>query len=161
MIRVLLLALALIMPCALPTAVNAVLEPGELLADPALEARARAIGRELRCVVCQNQSIDDSNADLAQDFRRIVRERVLAGESDDEILQYMVDRYGDFVLLKPPINAGTILLWGGPFAVLLIGGGIVAWTLRRRRDTGQVAAELSPEERRRLAELIGEGQSPS
>ncbi len=158
MIRALLLALVL--ATGLPAPAEAVLRPDELLEDPVLEARARAIGRELRCVVCQNQSIDVSNAELAQDFRRIVRERVLAGESDEEILQYMVDRYGDFVLLKPPINAGTILLWGGPFAVLLIGGGIVAWTLRRR-DTGPAAAELSPEERRRLAELIGEGRSSS
>jgi cytochrome c-type biogenesis protein CcmH len=150
MIRALLLALVL--ASGLPAPAEAVLRPDELLEDPALEARARAIGRELRCVVCQNQSIDDSNAELAQDFRRIVRERVQAGESDEEVLQFMVDRYGAFVLLKPPVTAGTVLLWGGPFAVLLIGGGIVAWTMRRRREAGPV--ELSPEERRRLAELL-------
>jgi cytochrome c-type biogenesis protein CcmH len=150
MIRALLLALVL--ATGLPTPADAVLRPDELLEDPELEARARAIGRELRCVVCQNQSIDDSNAELAQDFRRIVRERVQAGESDEEVLQFMVDRYGAFVLLKPPVTAGTVLLWGGPFAVLLIGGGIVAWTMRRRREAGPV--ELSPEERRRLAELL-------
>jgi cytochrome c-type biogenesis protein CcmH len=150
MIRALLLALILV--TGLPAPADAVLRPDELLEDPALEARARAIGRELRCVVCQNQSIDDSNAELAQDFRRIVRERVQAGESDEEVLQFMVDRYGAFVLLKPPVTAGTVLLWGGPFAVLLIGGGIVAWTMRRRREVGPV--ELSPEERRRLAELL-------
>ena len=162
MIRALLLALVL--ATGLPAPADAVLRPDELLEDPELEARARAIGRELRCVVCQNQSIDDSNAELAQDFRRIVRERVQAGESDEEVLQFMVDRYGAFVLLKPPVTAGTMLLWGGPFAVLLIGAGIVAWTMRRRRDTGPV--ELSPEERRRLAELMeteggGRGTSPS
>jgi cytochrome c-type biogenesis protein CcmH len=150
MIRALLLALILV--TGLPAPADAVLRPDELLEDPALEARARAIGRELRCVVCQNQSIDDSNAELARDFRRIVRERVQAGESDEEVLQFMVDRYGAFVLLKPPVTAGTVLLWGGPFAVLLIGGGIVAWTMRRRREAGPV--ELSPEERRRLAELL-------
>jgi cytochrome c-type biogenesis protein CcmH len=150
MIRALLLALILV--TGLPAPADAVLRPDELLEDPALEARARAIGRELRCVVCQNQSIDDSNAELARDFRRIVRERVQAGESDEEVLQFMVDRYGAFVLLKPPVTAGTVLLWGGPFAVLLIGGGIVAWTMRRRREVGPV--ELSPEERRRLAELL-------
>jgi cytochrome c-type biogenesis protein CcmH len=162
MIRALLLALVL--ATGLPAPADAVLRPDELLEDPELEARARAIGRELRCVVCQNQSIDDSNAELAQDFRRIVRERVQAGESDEEVLQFMVDRYGAFVLLKPPVTAGTVLLWGGPFAVLLIGGGIVAWTMRRRREAGPV--ELSPEERRRLAELLeteggGRGTSPS
>ena len=150
MIRALLLALVL--ATGLPAPADAVLRPDELLENPELEARARAIGRELRCVVCQNQSIDDSNAELAQDFRRIVRERVQAGESDEEVLQFMVDRYGAFVLLKPPVTAGTLLLWGGPFAVLLIGGGIVAWTMRRRREAGPV--ELSPEERRRLAELL-------
>jgi cytochrome c-type biogenesis protein CcmH len=150
MIRALLLALVL--ATGLPAPADAVLRPDELLEDPELEARARAIGRELRCVVCQNQSIDDSNAELAQDFRRIVRERVQAGESDEEVLQFMVDRYGAFVLLKPPVTAGTVLLWGGPFAVLLIGAGIVAWTMRRRREAGPV--ELSPEERCRLAELL-------
>jgi cytochrome c-type biogenesis protein CcmH len=150
MIRALLIALVLAM--FVPAPADAVLRPDELLEDPELEARARAIGRELRCVVCQNQSIDDSNAELAQDFRRIVRERVQAGESDEEVLQFMVDRYGAFVLLRPPFTVGTVLLWGGPFAVLLIGGGIVAWTMRRRREAGPV--ELSPEERRRLAELL-------
>jgi cytochrome c-type biogenesis protein CcmH len=157
MIRALLVALALActLPALAPAPAHAALEPGELLEDPALEARARAIGRELRCVVCQNQSIDDSNAELAQDFRRIVRERVQAGESDEAILQYMVDRYGAFVLLRPPVTAGTVVLWGGPFAVLVIGAGIVIWTLRRRREPTAAEAELSPEERRRLAELTG------
>ncbi len=160
MIRALLLALLL--AAAPPVVPDAALSPDELLEDPALEARARAIGKQLRCVVCQNQSIDDSNADLAQDFRRIVRERLLAGDSDAEIRRFMVDRYGAFVLLKPPLNAGTWLLWGGPFAVFLIGASAVAWSLRRRREAAPTAAELSPEERRRLAELIdGEGNRPS
>jgi cytochrome c-type biogenesis protein CcmH len=147
------LVLALIWLAALPPAADAALQPDELLEDPELEARARALGKQLRCVVCQNQSIDDSNADLAQDFRRIVRERVVEGESDEEVLQYMVDRYGEFVLLKPPVTAGTIILWTGPFAVLLLGAGIAYTTARRKRDADE-AAELSPEERRRLSELL-------
>ena len=150
------LVLALAWLVMLPPAADAALLPDELLEDPALEARARALGRELRCVVCQNQSIDDSNAELAQDFRRIVRERVLAGETDDQIKQYMVERYGEFVLLKPPVTAGTIILWGGPFAVLLIGAGIAVMTARRKREGGE-AADLTAEERRRLDELLDHG----
>lgn len=147
------LVLALAWLVMLPPSADAALRPDELLEDPELEARARALGRELRCVVCQNQSIDDSNADLAQDFRRIVRERVMAGETDAEIRRYMVDRYGEFVLLKPPITAGTIILWGGPFAVLLLGAGIAFTTMRRRRDAAE-PDDLSPEERQRLARLL-------
>jgi cytochrome c-type biogenesis protein CcmH len=152
------LVLALVWLAALPFGADAALRPDELLEDPALEDRARALGKQLRCVVCQNQSIDDSNAELAQDFRRIVRERVVAGESDEQILQYMVDRYGEFVLLKPPITTGTIILWAGPFAVLLLGAGIAYTTARRKRDADEVA-ELSPEERRRLSELLDDGSA--
>jgi cytochrome c-type biogenesis protein CcmH len=150
------LVLALVWLVASPPAADAALRPDELLENPELEARARALGRELRCVVCQNQSIDDSNAELAQDFRRIVRERVVAGESDDEIRRYMVERYGEFVLLKPPVTAGTIILWGGPFAVLLLGAGIAVMTARRKREGGE-AADLTVEERRRLGELLADG----
>jgi len=156
------LVLALAWLVMLPPSADAALRPDELLEDPELEARARALGRELRCVVCQNQSIDDSNADLAQDFRRIVRERVMAGETDAEIRQYMVDRYGEFVLLKPPITAGTIILWAGPFAVLLLGAGIAFTTMRRRRDAAE-PDDLSPEERQRLARLLDQpaaGEAP-
>ena len=152
------LVLALVWLAALPPAADAALRPDELLEDPELEDRARALGKQLRCVVCQNQSIDDSNAELAQDFRRIVRERVVAGESDEQILQYMVDRYGEFVLLKPPITTGTIILWAGPFAVLLLGAGIAYTSARRKRDADEVA-ELSPEERRRLSELLDDGSA--
>ena len=147
---------------ALPPAADAALRPDELLEDPALEARARALGKELRCVVCQNQSIDDSNADLAQDFRRIVRERVVAGETDEEILRFMVDRYGEFVLLKPPVTAGTLILWAGPFAVLLVGAGMAVATMHRRRQVAE-PDDLSPEERQRLARLLDEpaaGEAP-
>ena len=97
------------------------LEPGEMLADPALEARARGISRELRCLVCQNQSIDDSNADLARDLRRVVRERLQAGDSDPAVIGYVTARYGDFVLLTPPFKAATWALWLGPPAVLIAG----------------------------------------
>ena len=146
------LALALVLGSLPSISAIAALNPDELMDDPALEARARAIGKQLRCVVCQNQSIDDSNAELAQDFRRIVRERLEAGDSDAEVLGYMTDRYGDFVLLKPPVTAGTVVLWAGPFAVLLIGAGLVIATVRRRQAAG--AAELTAAERRQLDALL-------
>ncbi len=101
--------------------------PDEMLANPALEARAREIGRELRCLVCRNQSIDDSDADLAHDLRVLVRERITAGDSNDQVIAYVRSRYGDFVLLRPPFEIGTLLLWGGPLLILLLGGfGVVA-----------------------------------
>ncbi|WP_419898355.1 cytochrome c-type biogenesis protein [Roseomonas sp. USHLN139] len=128
--------------------------PSEMLQDPAQEARAREIGRELRCLVCQNQSIEDSEAGLARDLRRIVRERVAAGESDAQVVAFVHDRYGDFVLLRPPFNAVTAILWGAP--LLALGGGVLAILLSRRRMRGALLAEappLSPEERARLAAL--------
>jgi cytochrome c-type biogenesis protein CcmH len=128
-------------------------EPDEMLADPALEARARAISRELRCLVCQNQSIDDSEAELARDLRLIVRERLLAGDSDAEVRAYLVERYGDFVLLDPPVKPATWGLWFGPAAILLVAGiGIAAYL--RRRQKAAPAAPLSAEERTRLARLL-------
>ena len=153
MSRVLLLALVLVLGSLASVPAIAALSPDELLDDPALEARARVIGKQLRCVVCQNQSIDDSNAELAEDFRHIVRERLEAGDSDSEILDYMTDRYGEFVLLKPPVTAGTIVLWGGPFAVLLIGAGLLVVTVRRRREAAG-ATELTAAERRQLDALL-------
>ena len=138
---------------AMATASAFAVEPSELLADQKLEARARAISAELRCLVCQNQSIDDSNAPLAKDLRVIVRERLVAGDSDDAIRSYLVERYGEFILLKPPLNAGTILLWGMPPAILLIGA--LALLLRARRRQGD-QAELSDEERRKLATILEE-----
>ena len=134
---------------ALP-AWGAVGDPNERLADPAKEALAREIGRELRCLVCQNQSIEDSDAPLARDLRRLVRERVADGEDQATVIRFVHQRYGDFVLLRPPITAATMLLWATP--VLAVGGGIVVIMFRRRRAMAEAAA-LSPEEARRLAEL--------
>ena len=108
-------------------------QPDEMLPDPALEARAREISEGLRCVVCQNQSIDDSDAPLAKDLRVVVREQLTLGKSDTDIMAYIVARYGNFVLLKPPVEPATWLLWAGPFAVLFIGGGAMAVWSRRRR----------------------------
>ena len=127
-------------------------EPDEVLADPALEARARAISANLRCLVCQNQSIDDSDADLARDLRLIVRERLVAGDTDAAATQYIVDRYGEFVLLNPVIAPHTILLWIAAPVVLLLGA-IAVWLGARRRRGATDPAALTPEEQRALDEL--------
>jgi cytochrome c-type biogenesis protein CcmH len=130
-------------------------EPSEMLADPALEARARSIGQVLRCVVCQNQSIDDSAAEVARDMRRAVRERLSAGDSDDQVFAYMVQRYGDYVLLKPPFKPGTWVLWLGAPIVLVVAGGALLLAARRRRRAPVLAPPpLSDEERRRLDKLL-------
>ncbi|MGH6815214.1 MAG: cytochrome c-type biogenesis protein [Hyphomicrobiaceae bacterium] len=136
---------------ALPAGVSAV-EPDEVLTDPHLEARARTISTGLRCPVCQNQSIDDSNAPLARDLRFLVRERLKAGDSDAAVRHYIVDRYGDFVLLRPRLTGPTLLLWLAP-ALILLGA---AWFVLRRVRTARPAANaaatsLSPEEEARLA----------
>jgi cytochrome c-type biogenesis protein CcmH len=129
-------------------------EPGEALNDPALETRARAISAELRCLVCQNQSIDDSQAPLAKDLRLLVRERLVAGDTDDGVRSYLVTRYGDFVLLKPPFKIETLLLWISPFALLLLGGTAILIAARRRpRRVEAAQPELSRDERERLAAL--------
>ena len=128
-----------------------------MLKDPALEARARAISKELRCLVCQNQSIDDSNADLAHDLRLIVRERLSAGDSDEQVKAYLVARYGDFILLDPPFKAKTLLLWGGPGLVLLLGAGAILVAYRRRRGDVAPPLALSEDEKKRLARLMDEG----
>jgi cytochrome c-type biogenesis protein CcmH len=127
--------------------------PDEMLPDPLLEARARDISRELRCLVCRNQSIDDSDADLAHDLRVLVRERIKAGDSNDQAIGFIRARYGDFVLLRPPFAVGTALLWGGPLLVLLLGGIAVARLYRRREPP---TPPLSPEERQRLAAVLAE-----
>jgi len=146
--RRLLLALALLACLAAPTLA---VEPDEILADPALEARARALSTELRCLVCQNQSIDESDAPLARDLRLLIRERLQKGDSDAAVMDFIVDRYGEFVLLKPRFSARTLVLWIAPFAVLLI----AALALLRRRPRASVAAEapLSEAERGALEKL--------
>jgi cytochrome c-type biogenesis protein CcmH len=125
--------------------------PSEQLADPKLEARARAISQELRCVVCQNQTIDDSNADLAHDLRVLLRQRLSAGDSDQQAVAFIVGRYGDYVLLKPPFKPETMMLWLGPFLFLLAGGAGVALYLRGR-NAG--ADSFTPEEEARLHALL-------
>ena len=132
-------------------------EPSERLADPALEARARAISSQLRCLVCQNESIDDTAADLAHDIRMLVRQRLTAGDSDKQVVQAVVDRYGQFVLLNPPVEPATYVLWFGPPVVLAVGlAGSIAWIVRRRRRQTDAVPALSPEERQRLDQLLRE-----
>jgi cytochrome c-type biogenesis protein CcmH len=134
------------------------LRPDEMLNNPKLEARARTIGKELRCLVCQNESIDDSDADLAHDLRVLVRQRVLAGDTDAQIKQYVVARYGNYVLLKPPFDAETYLLWFGPLVLLLCAAGVVTIFYRRTARTAE-ATPLSSDENRRLAVLMGDTEA--
>jgi cytochrome c-type biogenesis protein CcmH len=128
------------------------LSPDELLEDPAMESRARAISAQLRCLVCQNQSIDDSDAPLARDLRTLVREQLTEGKSDGEIMDFVVARYGEYVLLRPRLTAGTLLLWGTPFAVLLIAS--AALLMRRRRAGAAPETPLSEAERQALQRAI-------
>jgi cytochrome c-type biogenesis protein CcmH len=130
-------------------------EAGEMLGDPALEARARALSKELRCLVCQNQSIDDSEAPLAHDLRVLVRERLKAGDSDAQVVNFIVARYGEFVLLRPRLSWHTAALWGLPPAVLLVGIVTIVVVIRRRR-TAPVpeTPNLTPAEEARLSELL-------
>jgi cytochrome c-type biogenesis protein CcmH len=152
-VRRTLLALAL----ALAPLAAAAVEPGEMLADPALEARARAITEELRCVVCQSESVDESNADIAHDIRLLVRERLQAGDTDAEVRAYLVDRYGEFVLFRPPMSWRNAPLWLAGPALLLLGGGIAHVVIRRRaRAPFDPPAPLSEEEEARIAALIRE-----
>jgi cytochrome c-type biogenesis protein CcmH len=126
-------SLIILMPMLIATHSLAVL-PEEVLPDPALEARARVISQDLRCLVCQNQSIDDSNAPLAKDLRVIVRERLTAGDSNEQVFGYVVSRYGNYVLLKPPLQADTLLLWISPFIMLVIALSVAFIYLRRRPE---------------------------
>ena len=134
-------------PCS---AVN----PDEILSDPALESRARSISANLRCLVCQNQSIDDSDAPLARDLRLLVRERLKSGDSDDAVVDFVVERYGEFVLLRPRFGAHTLALWLGPVVLIVIG--LVAVFVVLRKKPGQSAAPLSAEEETRLKSLLKE-----
>jgi cytochrome c-type biogenesis protein CcmH len=132
--------------------------PDEVMSDPAREARARDLSRELRCMVCQNQSIDDSEAPLARDLRLLVRERIAAGDSDSQVIDFLVARYGEFVLLKPRFNPHTLLLWLVP-PLALLGGGFALWRYSRRRQepsgaSGDSAAKLTAEEQARLEQLM-------
>ena len=123
------------------------IDADEMLADPAEEARARELGRQLRCLVCQNQSIFDSNAGLAKDLRVVVRERITAGDTDEQALAYISDRYGDYVLLEPPVNERTWLLWAAPWAALALMGAAGYATLRRRRAPAPLDDEESAKAR--------------
>ncbi len=135
-------------------------EPDEILPDARMEARARGLSGELRCLVCQNQSIDDSNAPLARDLRLLVRERLKAGDSDDAVLRFVVARYGDFVLLRPPFNFNTLLLWLGPSAMLLVTMIFLVVKVRRERGMREVVPPpLSSEENARLASLLKDEQT--
>ena len=132
-------------------------EPSEMLKDPALEARAREVSKELRCVQCQNETIDESNAEIARDMRLLVRERIMAGETNDQIMAYMTSRYGDYVRLEPRFMPRTYLLWFGPLIVLLLGG----WAVMRRLSTRyETPAALSDEEAAELARATGHGYPP-
>ena len=148
--------LALILALVLaPLAVQAV-HPDEMLHDPALEARARTISAGLRCLVCRNESIDDSDASLAHDLRVLVRQRLTAGDSDAQVVQYLVSRYGEFVLLKPTTGGANLILWLSGPAMLVFGLGLVGLYLRRRKGQGETGAPLSADDERRLAQILKE-----
>ncbi|MDP2622013.1 MAG: cytochrome c-type biogenesis protein CcmH [Hyphomicrobiales bacterium] len=136
----------------------AAVEPDEVLADPKLEQRARDLSAQLRCMVCQNQTIDDSNAPLARDLRILVRERLTAGDSDGEVIKFLVDRYGEFVLLKPSFTDHNLILWLAPFAVLIVGAGTLWGVFRRRalKVGSESVDRLSEGERKRLKSLISD-----
>ena len=151
--------LAMLLALLFGSAAHAV-KPDEMLADPALEARARTLSEGLRCMVCQNQSIDESDADLARDLRVLVRERLKAGDSDSQIIDFLVARYGEFVLLRPRFEWTTALLWLTPFAVFVLGLAVTVLAWRKRR--AQAEADLRPlseSERRALDELVAEADS--
>ncbi|NDV87796.1 cytochrome c-type biogenesis protein CcmH [Aurantimonas aggregata] len=146
-------ALALMLLPGAPMPAAFAVQPDEVLADPALESRARDLSAGLRCLVCQNQSIDDSDAELAKDLRVLVRQRLVAGDTDAEVIDYLVSRYGAFVLLKPRFEWGTLALWGAPVVVLLGGIAFAVFSVRQRRRESATAA-LSAEEEAALDELV-------
>ncbi|WP_018631661.1 cytochrome c-type biogenesis protein [Neomegalonema perideroedes] len=153
-------ALALALALAAPAFA---VQPDEMLDDPALEARARALSKDVRCLVCRNENIDDSNAPLARDLRILLRERVVAGDSDAEVKDFLVARYGEFVLLRPRFGAHTAILWFGPLAALGLGLLMARGIMRRRAgpaapETPEPEAPLSEEDRARLRELLGDGE---
>ncbi len=131
-------------------------EARDMAADPVLEKRMIGLAEKLRCLVCQNESLASSHAELAEDLRREVREQMQKGLSDDEIVDYLVSRYGDFVLYEPPFKSYTLLLWLGPFALLLIGAGVLVFQLRKRRTVAGDESALTPEAAQRAAALLEE-----
>jgi cytochrome c-type biogenesis protein CcmH len=144
--------LGLVLMAFLATTPLFAVEPDEILKDRQLEERARALSSELRCLVCQNQSIDDSHAPLAKDLRVLVRQKLVSGESDDAIRSFLVERYGDFILLKPRFAADTVILWIGPFALLVLGGLVLLW---KSRQSNHIKVEaLDQAEHVKLAELL-------
>lgn len=149
-------SLLLFVPLLVATHAWAV-EPNEMLSNPVLEARARAISEQLRCMVCQNESIDESEAPLAHDLRMLVRQRIMAGDTDTQIINFLVSRYGEFILLKPPLSWNTVALWGAPPALLVLGILMIV-VVERRRATGRPASEgatqLTAAEETRLAEIL-------
>ena len=145
----------------LAASVALAVEPDEIMQDPALEARARALSAGLRCLVCQNQSIDDSNAPLARDLRVLVRERLKAGDSDAQVMQFVEDRYGEFVLLRPPLSWRTVVLWGSPILALIVAVWMTAQAWRRRQmpaAPGGAAAPLSADEEEKLRAILAENE---
>ncbi|WP_340116193.1 cytochrome c-type biogenesis protein [Pelagibius sp. 7325] len=153
----LLFALALLLAAPAAAAPALAVEPSEMLDDPVLEQRARELSAEIRCVVCQNESIDSSNAEIAHELRVLVRERLVAGDSDQQVLDYLVARYGDFVLLRPPVKPTTYLLWFGPFVVLLLGALGVFVYFRRLRAAPAMPPPLSAEEEARVQRMLADG----
>jgi len=151
MIRRLVFALLLSLAALPALAVN----PDEILSDPKLEDRAKNLSLQLRCMVCQNQSIEDSNAELARDLRLLVRERITDGDSDEQVIAYVVSRYGEFVLLKPRLNVRTVFLWGTPI-VLFAAGTLVLWINSRRRGRKPVGEKLTADEQARINRILGE-----
>lgn len=154
-------AFLLILVLTLSTAVPcwAGVQPNEMLKDPAQEARARTLSQQLRCMVCQNESIDDSDAPLAHDLRVLVRERIEAGDTDKQVLDFLVARYGEFVLLKPPLSWRTVLLWGLPPGLLLTGTALLVVAARRRRGQQVAAPNLTPTEQAQLKKILAESGS--
>jgi cytochrome c-type biogenesis protein CcmH len=150
-----LVRLALLLGLMIAASAAHAVQPDEVMADPALEARARALSAELRCMVCQNQSIDDSDASLARDIRLLIRDRIAKGETNDAVRSFLVSRYGDFILLKPPFAPETLLLWAGA-PLVLAAGAFAVWRAARRRQSA--APPLSEAEEARLAAIVGEGE---
>jgi len=148
---------ALIVALGLAIVPALAVNPDEILDDSALEERARDISAGLRCMVCQNQSIDDSDAELARDLRVLVRDRLVAGDTNDEVVAYVVDRYGEFVLLRPTLSARNALLWGTPIIILLLGG-TAALMFGRRQSQSRAGEALTAEEQARVAKILDEGE---